>query len=235
MTAACRRAAWRAATPGPHPMSTTRSPGASRTDRPEAGVVVAADRHGRGGEESGDAGEGGVVVVVVGDGTSVVMASTLTLEPEFKSSIRMQESLLPIGEVAARAGVATSTIRYYERRGCSAADAGRRVNAATHPTRCAGSCSSACSRTPDSRSTRSTACSTPRTSRSGRRSRRCRLDALDEQIAQLQHARAAPRRRVLLCRYDHPATDCRIMGAEIDRRLEATEARRTPLVTRPGS
>jgi hypothetical protein len=22
-----------------------------------------------------------------------------------------------------------------------------------------------------------------------------------------------------LCRYDHPATDCRIMGAEIDRRL----------------
>jgi hypothetical protein len=23
----------------------------------------------------------------------------------------------------------------------------------------------------------------------------------------------------LLCRYDHPATDCKIMGAEIDRRL----------------
>ena len=26
----------------------------------------------------------------------------------------------------------------------------------------------------------------------------------------------------LLCRYDHPATDCRIMGAEIDRRLAAS-------------
>jgi hypothetical protein len=25
----------------------------------------------------------------------------------------------------------------------------------------------------------------------------------------------------LLCRYDHPATDCKIMGAEIDRRLSA--------------
>jgi hypothetical protein len=26
----------------------------------------------------------------------------------------------------------------------------------------------------------------------------------------------------LRCRYDHPATDCQIMGAEIDRRLAAT-------------
>ena len=26
----------------------------------------------------------------------------------------------------------------------------------------------------------------------------------------------------LLCRYDHPATDCKIMGIEIDRRLTAT-------------
>ena len=24
----------------------------------------------------------------------------------------------------------------------------------------------------------------------------------------------------LLCRFDHPATDCKIMGAEIDRRLQ---------------
>jgi hypothetical protein len=28
----------------------------------------------------------------------------------------------------------------------------------------------------------------------------------------------------LLCRYDHPATDCRIMGTEIDRRLARTAA-----------
>ena len=29
-------------------------------------------------------------------------------------------------------------------------------------------------------------------------------------------------RGALLCRYDHPATDCRIMGEEIDRRLAST-------------
>ena len=27
----------------------------------------------------------------------------------------------------------------------------------------------------------------------------------------------------LLCRYDHPATDCKIMGAEIDRRLSVSD------------
>jgi hypothetical protein len=46
-----------------------------------------------------------------------------------------------------------------------------------------------------------------------------RLAALDEQIAQLQHARGLLA-GALLCRFDHPATDCTIMGAEIDRRLE---------------
>jgi DNA-binding transcriptional MerR regulator len=47
---------------------------------------------------------------------------------------------------------------------------------------------------------------------------RRRLKALDEQIATLQMARAYLS-GALLCRYDHPATDCKIMGAEIDRRL----------------
>ena len=61
-----------------------------------------------------------------------------------------------------------------------------------------------------------------------------RLDVLDDEIARLQHAREYLA-GALLCRYDHPATDCRIMGAEIDRRLEATEVVRTPLATRPGS
>ena len=51
------------------------------------------------------------------------MRSTLTLEPEFKSSGSVPERLLTIGEVAARAGVATSTVRYYERRGLLPADA----------------------------------------------------------------------------------------------------------------
>lgn len=46
-----------------------------------------------------------------------------------------------------------------------------------------------------------------------------RLEALDEQIAQLQHARGLLA-GALWCRFDHPATDCKVMGAEIDRRLD---------------
>jgi MerR family mercuric resistance operon transcriptional regulator len=47
---------------------------------------------------------------------------------------------------------------------------------------------------------------------------RRRLAALDAEIERLQFARAYLQ-GALLCRYDHPATDCRVMGAEIDRRL----------------
>jgi hypothetical protein len=50
-----------------------------------------------------------------------------------------------------------------------------------------------------------------------------RLAALDLQIARLRLAREYLA-GALLCRYDHPATDCRIMGAEIDRRLAGTAA-----------
>jgi DNA-binding transcriptional MerR regulator len=47
---------------------------------------------------------------------------------------------------------------------------------------------------------------------------RRRLINLDAEIVRLQEARAYLA-GALLCRYDHPATDCRIMGVEIDRRL----------------
>lgn len=50
-----------------------------------------------------------------------------------------------------------------------------------------------------------------------------RLAALDEQIAQLRHARALLA-DALHCPFDHPATDCKTMGAEIDRRLYGTGA-----------
>jgi hypothetical protein len=50
---------------------------------------------------------------------------------------------------------------------------------------------------------------------------RRRLGALDEQIQRLEHARSYLQ-GALLCRFDHPLTDCAVMGAEIDRRL--TEA-----------
>jgi DNA-binding transcriptional MerR regulator len=52
---------------------------------------------------------------------------------------------------------------------------------------------------------------------------RQRLTVLDEEIARLQRARAYLE-GALLCRYDHPATDCRIMGEEIDRRLGTGDA-----------
>ena len=162
------------------------------------------------------------------------MASTLTLEPEFKSSIRMEESLLPIGEVAARAGVATSTIRYYERRGLFGADArssGQRRYTTDSLRRLVfiGMLQDAGLALDEIDGVLNAA-----TVEEWKAIAAVRLDALDEQIAQLQHAREVLA-GALLCRYDHPATDCRIMGAEIDRRLEATEVVRTPLATRPGS
>ena len=50
---------------------------------------------------------------------------------------------------------------------------------------------------------------------------RQRLADLDGEIDRLERARDYLR-GALLCRYDHPATDCRIMGEEIDRRLAPT-------------
>ena len=64
-----------------------------------------------------------MVCMVVGGGGVVDHAPTLTVEPDFKSSGDVRQSLLTIGEVARRARVTTSTIRYYERRGLLAADA----------------------------------------------------------------------------------------------------------------
>ena len=47
---------------------------------------------------------------------------------------------------------------------------------------------------------------------------RRRLELLDAEIAQRQRAREYLA-GALLCRFDHPATDCKVMGLEIDRRL----------------
>jgi DNA-binding transcriptional MerR regulator len=48
-----------------------------------------------------------------------------------------------------------------------------------------------------------------------------RLEVLDEEIERLERARAYLQ-GALLCRFDHPATDCKVMGVEIDRRLAET-------------
>jgi len=47
---------------------------------------------------------------------------------------------------------------------------------------------------------------------------RQRLRQLDDDIARLAHARELLA-AALLCRFDHPLDECRIMNAEIDRRL----------------
>ena len=47
---------------------------------------------------------------------------------------------------------------------------------------------------------------------------RQRLAQLDDEIARLQHSRELLA-AALLCRFDHPLDECRIMNREIDRRL----------------
>ena len=126
--------------------------------------------------------------------------------------------LMTIGEVAKQAKVATSTIRYYERRGLLSADA-RRSGQRRYRTETLrrlvfiGMLQDAGLALDQIDGILHAATVAEWKAIASRR-----LTALDEQIAQLQHARnllAA----ALLCRFDHPATDCNIMGAEIDRRL----------------
>jgi MerR family transcriptional regulator, copper efflux regulator len=129
------------------------------------------------------------------------------------------ETLLTIGQVAARAGVATSTIRYYERLGLLVPDGrtsgqrryrtgtlrrlvfiGMLQDAGLALDEIGGILHAA-----DVAEWKAIASQ--------------RLEALDEHIAELQHAREVLA-AALFCRYDHPATECQIMGREIDRRLE---------------
>jgi DNA-binding transcriptional MerR regulator len=146
------------------------------------------------------------------------MRLTLTVEPEFKSSGSMEDALLTIGEMANRAGVATSAIRYYERRGLLVADerrSGQRryrdetlrrlvfigmlQDAGLSLDDIVGILEAS-----DVSAWKAIA--------------RTRLEVLDDEIERLQEARTYLH-GALLCRYDHPATDCGVMGAEIDRRL----------------
>ncbi len=126
---------------------------------------------------------------------------------------------LTIGEVARRAGLATSAVRYYERRGLLSADARtsgqRRFSDPTlrrlvfigmlQDAGLSLDDIGAILNAADIREWKAVAAQ--------------RLAALDDEIAQLNRARGYLA-GALFCRYDHPATDCQIMGAEIDRRLD---------------
>lgn len=125
---------------------------------------------------------------------------------------------LAIGEVARRAGVATSTVRFYERRGLLRADARqsgqRRYRIATlRRLVFIGMLQDAGLSLDDIRGILE-ADRVEDWKVIGAR----RLAQLDEEIRRLQRARTYLD-GALLCRYNHPATDCQIMGREIDRRL----------------
>jgi len=145
----------------------------------------------------------------------------LTLEPDFKSTADVateDDALLTIGEVAERAGVATSAVRYYERRGLLEADARRsgqrRFREATlRRLVFIGMLQDAGLSLDDIEVILGAS-----TVDEWKVVARERLVALDTEIERLQRARAYLD-GALLCRFDHPATECRVMGAEIDRRL----------------
>jgi DNA-binding transcriptional MerR regulator len=151
------------------------------------------------------------------------MTKTLTVEPGFKSSGTVTELMTPelmtIGEMARRARVPTSTIRYYERRGLLCADArqsGQRRCRTETLRRLVfiGMMQDFGLALDEVSGVLNAATAAEWKSIAARR-----LAALDEQIARQQHARTLLA-ATLGCRFDHPATDCSAMGAEIDHRLD---------------
>jgi DNA-binding transcriptional MerR regulator len=129
------------------------------------------------------------------------------------------DAAMPIGMVASMVDVATSTLRYYERRGLVVADSrtsGRRMYRSATVRRLvfvqmlqdAGLSLDEIHGVLDADD-----------NASWKAIARDRLAQLDDEIARLQHARELLT-GALLCRFDHPLDECRIMNEEIDRRLE---------------
>ena len=125
---------------------------------------------------------------------------------------------LAIGDLAERVGVATSTIRYYERRGLLPADerrSGQRRYTEQSLRRLVfiGMLQDAGLSLDDIIGVLGAA-----DVREWKAIAAERLTVLDEEIERLERARGYLQ-GALMCRFDHPATDCKVMGAEIDRRL----------------
>lgn len=126
--------------------------------------------------------------------------------------------LMTIGEVAERAGVATSAVRFYERQGLIEPDArisGQRRYRAESLRRLVflGMLKDAGLTLDDIGGILHAA-----TADEWKAIAAERLADLDAEIDRLQHARTLLN-GALLCRFDHPLTECRVMGGDIDRRL----------------
>jgi DNA-binding transcriptional MerR regulator len=149
------------------------------------------------------------------------MRPTLTVEVDFKSS-GVVEELIPIGEIARRAGVATSAIRYYERLGLL--DPPERRGGRRHYGEAAlrrlvfiGMLQDAQLQLDEIGDILNAG-----TNAQWKLIATARLEELDRELDRLQRAREYLE-GALLCRFDHPATDCHVMGSEIDRRLATTD------------
>ncbi len=130
----------------------------------------------------------------------------------------MDDATLTIGEVARRAGIATSAVRFYERQGLLSADdrtSGQRRFRLETLRRLVfiGMLQDAGLSLDEIREILDAS-----TVAEWKAVAAARLELLDAEIDQLQRARSYLT-GALLCRYDHPATECTVMGAEIDRRL----------------
>ena len=130
----------------------------------------------------------------------------------------MDDATLTIGEVARQAGVATSAVRYYERQGLLEADARSSGQRRYRPGTLRrlvfiGMLQDAGLSLEDIRGVLDAS-----TVQEWKAIAAARLERLDEEIERLERARSYLA-GALLCRYDHPATECRVMGAEIERRL----------------
>jgi DNA-binding transcriptional MerR regulator len=128
------------------------------------------------------------------------------------------DDLITIGELARRAGVATSAVRYYERRGLLAADERRSGQRRYTPASqrllvFIGMLQDAGLSLDDIEGILGAGSNAEWKPIAQRR-----LEALDAEIERLVRARAYLE-GALHCRYDHPATDCQVMAFEIDRRL----------------
>ena len=125
---------------------------------------------------------------------------------------------MTIGELARRAGVATSAVRYYDRRGLLVADERRSGQRRYRPGSLRllvfiGMLQDAGLSLDDIEGILGAS-----SNAEWKPIARERLVVLDDEIERLQNARAYLQ-GALHCRYDHPATDCKVMAFEIDRRL----------------